>query len=55
MKSREPHMTVVPPSLVVEAAPVPIDEPTPGLRDQLAERRDPILEGHLFHPSRALH
>jgi hypothetical protein len=39
----------------VETTAVSIDEATPGLRDKFAEGRDPVLEGHLFHPSRALH
>jgi hypothetical protein len=35
------------PRLIVEAATVPVDKATRGVRDQLAERCDPILKGHL--------
>jgi citrate synthase len=34
------------PGRVVQAATVPVDEPVRGVRDQLAERRDAVLEGH---------
>jgi hypothetical protein len=33
---------------VVEAASVAVDEPSPGVGDQLAEGRDPILERHVW-------
>ena len=32
--------------LVVEAAPVSVDQPTPRLGDEIAERRDPVLQRH---------
>ena len=35
-----------PPVAVVEAAAVAVDEPARGVRDQLAERRDAVLERH---------
>jgi len=35
-----------PPGRVVEAAAVPVDEPAARARDQVAERRDAILERH---------
>ena len=36
---------------VVEAAAVAVDEAARGIRDQLAERRDPVLEGAQTSPS----
>ena len=39
------------PAVVVEAAAVPVDEPARGLRDELAERRDAVLERHGRSPT----
>ena len=35
-----------PPGVVVEAAAVPVDEPAAGIGDELAERRDAVLQRH---------
>jgi len=35
-----------PPRVVVEAAPVPVDEAARAIGDQLTERSDPVLERH---------
>src|SRR5262245_60988516 len=48
--ARDPALDLVaaadPPLRVVEAAAVPVDEPTRLRRDEVAERRDTVLEGH---------
>src|SRR5205823_11534354 len=50
----DPALAVVPAAAatarVMEAAAVPVDETARGVRDQLAERRDPVSQWHLRHP-----
>ena len=38
------------PALVVQTAAVPVDEPARRVGDELAERRDPVLERHAREP-----
>jgi hypothetical protein len=38
------------PPIVVEAPPVPVDETAVGGRDELTERRDPVLQRHADAP-----
>jgi hypothetical protein len=49
--ARDPAPAVVPPAdppgRVVEAAAVPVDEAAGRVRDQLAERRDAVLQRHV--------
>src|SRR5262245_34379740 len=46
----DPALAVVPPAdaarLVVQASAIPVDEAARRVGDQLAERRDPVLERH---------
>src|SRR5262249_20144993 len=53
--ARDPTLAVVcaadPSGVVVQTAPVPVHQPPSRVRDELAERRDAVLQGHSALPT----